>query len=415
MRPRPASNGMKISDVLEETYFSLTVNKVRTGLTMLGIVIGIGSVIAMVSIGQGAQGSIESNIQSIGSNLILVTPGAQRGVGMQVSSGRGTAQTLTQEDADAIIKEITSANVAPEISRRYQITARGTNTNTQVVGTVPAYTDVRNVQIDQGSFITEQQVLGMDRVAVLGPTTRDDLFGEGADAIGQTIRINKVDFRIIGITKAKGGSGFGSQDDMVFVPLSTAQRYLAGETYVTTISIEAPDPNSMADIQQQVTALLLDRHHISNPQLADFSVLNQQDIVATASSVTNTLTFLLAAIAGISLIVGGIGIMNMMLTTVTERTREIGLRKSIGAKKSDINTQFLTESIALTFIGGVIGVIFGWIAAWAVTQFAGIATQVALSSVLLAFGVSAAIGIIFGYYPARKAASMNPIDALRYE
>ncbi len=407
---------MKISDLLQETYFSLTVNKVRTGLTMLGIVIGIGSVIAMVSIGQGAQGSIEASIQSIGSNLILVMPGAQRGAGMQVSSGRGSAQSLTQEDADAIAKEISLVQaVAPEISKRYQVTARGTNTNTSVVGTVAAYPDVRNVQIAEGSFITDQNIQSLSRVAVLGPTTRDDLFGQDAEAIGQTVRINKVDFKVIGITAAKGGSGFGSQDDTIFIPLSTAQRYLAGGNYVTTISIQAADQNSMADIQQQVTNLLLDRHNISDPTLADFNVLNQADITAAASSVTNTLTILLGAIAGISLVVGGIGIMNMMLTTVTERTREIGLRKAIGAKKKDISAQFLTESVTLTFLGGFIGIVFGWLAAWGVTQFAGITTQVSLLSITLAVGVSATIGIIFGYYPARRAASLNPIEALRYE
>lgn len=407
---------MKITDLLEETYFSLTVNKIRTGLTMLGIVIGIGSVIAMVSIGQGAQGNIEASIQSIGSNLIIVTPGAQRGPGYQISAGRGSAQTLTQEDADAIIKEITLAKaVAPEISRRYQVTAKGTNTNTSVVGTVASYPNVRNIQVAEGSFITDQNIRSLSRVAVLGPTTRDDLFGQDAEVIGQTIRINKVDFKIMGITTPKGGSGFGNQDDMIFVPLSTAQRYLAGGTYVTTISIQAADQNSMADIQQQVTDLLLSRHNISDLALADFSVLNQSDIVATASSITNTLTILLGAIAGISLIVGGIGIMNMMLTTITERTREIGLRKAIGAKKKDISLQFLTESVALTFFGGFIGIIFGWLAAFAVTQFTGITTQVSLTSVLMAFGVSATIGIVFGYYPAQRAASLNPIEALRYE
>ncbi len=407
---------MTIRDLFEETYSSLTVNKVRSGLTILGIVIGIGSVIAMVSIGQGAQGSIESSIQSIGSNLLLVMPGAQRGPGYQVSSGRGSAQTLTQDDADAIIKQITLARaIAPEISRRYQIVARGTNTNTQVVGTVASYSQVRNVEIDQGSFITDQNVLSLARVAVLGPTTRDDLFGEGSDPIGETIKINGIDFKVVGITKSKGGTGFGNQDDMIFIPLKTAQKLLAGDDYVTTISIQVQDQNSMTAAQEEVTSLLLDRHHISDPQLADFNVLNQADIVATASSITNTFTMLLAAIAGISLLVGGIGIMNMMLTTVTERTREIGLRKAIGAKRKDISIQFLAESVMLTFSGGVIGVLFGWLISFAVTQFTGIATQISSSSILLAFGVSAIIGIIFGYYPARRAAGLNPIEALRYE
>ena len=383
---------------------------------MLGIIIGIGSVIAMVSIGQGAQGSIEASIQSIGSNLVLVTPGAQRGIGFQVSAGRGSARTLTQGDADAIIQQVTLAKAAaPELSGRYQVTSKGKNTNTSVIGTVPAYPDVRNVQIDVGSFITDQHVRSLSKVAVLGPTARDDLFGVDVDPTGQTIRIKNIEFKIVGVTKVKGGTGFGSQDDMIFIPLTSAQRFLAGDTYVTTISVQAQDAGAMSAIQQQITALLLDRHRISDPQMADFSTLNQADIVATASSVTSTFTILLAAVAGISLIVGGIGIMNMMLTTVTERTREIGLRKAIGAKRRDIERQFLFESVVLTFIGGVIGVGLGWFAAFVFTSLGIIQTSVSLSSVALAFGVSALIGIIFGYYPARRAAGLHPIDALRYE
>jgi putative ABC transport system permease protein len=233
--------------------------------------------------------------------------------------------------------------------------------------------------------------------------------------VGQSIRIKNIVFQIIGVTHAKGGSGFGSQDDMIFIPITSAQKFLAGDTYVTSVSVQAIDSSSMSSVQQQITDLLLTRHHISDPTQADFSTFNQADIVATASSVTSTFTTLLAAVAGISLIVGGIGIMNMMLTTVTERTREIGLRKAIGARKRDISLQFLAEAVALTFIGGTIGIILGWSIAFGVTYFGILQTQVSISSILLAFGVSTLIGIIFGYYPAQRAAGLNPIEALRYE
>lgn len=408
---------MMLSDLFQETYSAIKSNKARSGLTILGIIIGIGSVIAMISIGQGTQKSIESSIQSIGSNLIMIMPGFQRNIGGGgVSAGRGSAQSLTIEDADAIKKEVSSVKaVAPEISKRYQVTAKGKNTNTQIVGTVPVYTSVRNLEIDIGSFITEQDLKGLSKVAVLAPNTRDDLFGAGVNPIGQPIRIQQVDFKVIGITKSKGGTGFGNQDDMIFVPLSTAQRYLSGNNYVSTISVQANDQQSLTAIQNQINDILITRHKISNPSQADFQILNQADIVATASSVTGTFTILLAAIAGISLIVGGIGIMNMMLTNVTERTREIGLRKSIGAKKADISRQFLTEAVMLTFIGGVFGILLGWVASIAISSFANITTSISLSSVILAFSVSAAIGIVFGYYPARRAAKLNPIEALRYE
>lgn len=412
---------MKTSDLFEESYSALTVNKVRTSLTMLGIIIGIGSVIAMVAIGQGAQASIAQNIASIGSNLIIVTPGAQRGPGITVSAGQGSSQSLTLADEQAVAEQVTGAKaVSPELSRRYQITAKGTNTNTQVVGTNSNYPAVRNLSVGEGSFITEQQVTNLSKVAVLGPTTRDDLFGVGSSAIGQSIRINKIDFKVIGITKAKGGSGFTNQDDIIFIPISVAQHYLAGsnadgQPYVSTISISAQSPEVMSAVQQQVTQLLLERHKISGSIPADFTVQNQSDIVSAASSVTNTFTILLASIAGISLLVGGIGIMNMMLTTVTERTREIGLRKAIGATRADINFQFLTEAIMLTFLGGLIGVGLGWLLAFLMSKFTGTATQVSLASVFLAFGVSAAIGLVFGYYPARRASRLNPIEALRFE
>ncbi len=407
---------MKIVDVLEETYSALTANKVRTGLTMLGIIIGIASVIAMISIGQGAQGSIQASIQSIGSNLLLVMPGAQRTPGVQVNTGRGAARTLKTEDATAIAQSITGVKaVAPDLSGRYQVTAKGTNTNTSVDGVTVDYPTVRNVTIDLGSFISDQNDKSLSRVAVLGPTARDDLFGVGADPTGQMIRIKGMQFNVIGVTKSKGGSGFGSQDDMIFIPLATAQKFLAGADYVSTISVQADSADIMTQMQADITGLLLTRHKITDPTAADFSVLNQSDIVATASSVTNTFTLLLAAVAGISLIVGGIGIMNMMLTTVTERTKEIGLRKAIGAKSKDINLQFLIEAIAMTFLGGIIGVALGWAVGYTVTTLGIIQTSISLMSVLLAFGVSAVIGIIFGYYPARRASKLNPIEALRYE
>ncbi len=408
---------MKISDTFQETYSSLASNKVRTSLTMLGIIIGVGSVIAMIAIGQGSQSSIAASIQSIGSNLIIIQPGTQRGPGFQISAGRGSAKSLKLSDANAIAQQVTNVKaVAPEVSGRYQIAAKSLNTNTTVDGVTPSYPMVRNVQIDTGSFITDQNITDGSKVAVLGPTARDDLFGAGAtDAIGQDIRIKQILFKVIGVTVAKGGSGFNNPDDMVFIPLSAAQRYLSGDSYVTGISVSAQDQSVTTQVQSDITTLLLSLHNISDPTQADFSTLNQADIIATASSVTGILTILLAAVAGISLVVGGIGIMNMMLTTVTERTKEIGLRKSIGAKRKEISIQFLSEAVMLTFLGGLFGVLIGWMVSTGLTYFGIIETQISMFSVLLAFGVSAGIGIVFGYYPARRAASLNPIDALRYE
>jgi putative ABC transport system permease protein len=407
---------MTTLDILHETYSALSGNKVRSGLTMLGIIIGISSVIAMISIGQGAQGSIQSSIQSIGSNLIIVSPGVQRGPGSQISGGQGSARSLTQEDADAITEEISLASaVSPELSGRYQVISKGKNTNTTVLGSTPTYPVVRNVEMDEGNFITEQNLRNLSKVAVIGPTVKTDLFGEDNSAIGQSLRIKGLEFKIIGVTKAKGGTGFSNQDDMIFIPLTSAQKFLAGDEYVTSISVQAQDSESMSNVQQSITDLLLSRHNIKDPALADFSTFNQADIVAAASSVTQTFTILLGAVAGISLLVGGIGIMNMMLTTVTERTREIGLRKAIGAKRRDINVQFLVEAILLTFTGGVIGVILGWTISFLISYLGILQTSVSTGSIILAFGVSAFIGIVFGYYPARRASRLNPIQALRYE
>ncbi|HTX87129.1 MAG TPA: ABC transporter permease [Candidatus Nanoarchaeia archaeon] len=407
---------MRIQDLFEESYSALIGNKVRTGLTILGIVIGIGSVIAMVAIGQGSQNSIQASIQSIGSNLLIVTPGVQRSFGAGVSAGRGSAQTLTQADADALKAQLTQTDgVSPELSRRYQVAAKGTNTNTSVFGVSADYAIVHNVSVDSGSFISAENVDSSAKVAVLGPTAKADLFGTSTDPIGQTIRINQLIFKVVGVTAAKGGTGFNNPDDYIYIPISTAEHYLAGATYVSQISVEADSANDMTAVQRQITDILLQRHNFSDPTQADFTVLNQSDIVSAASGVTNTLTALLASIAGISLVVGGIGIMNMMLTTVTERTREIGLRKAIGATRNNINSQFLTEAVMLTFSGGLLGIVLGWILSLLVTKFANIAAAISFSSVILAFGVSAAIGLIFGYYPARRASRLNPIEALRFE
>lgn len=404
-----------IIDLLRETIWSLAGNKARSSLTILGIVIGIASVITMVSIGQGAQASIESSIQSIGSNLIIIFPGAGRNEG-PVRSSRGSAQTLTMEDAEAIKSQISGLkDVAPEISGRYQITAKGNNTNTQVTGTSPGYTAVRNVKVANGTFFSEQQAKSSAKVAILGPTTRDDLFGENVNPIGSTISIKNVEFKVIGVTESKGGSGFNNPDDAIYIPILTAGNFLAGNSYLSSISVAAEKQDSMTSIQEEITNLLLKRHKINDASSADFNLMNQTDIISTASSITGTFTILLSSIAGISLLVGGIGIMNMMLTTVTERTREIGLRKAVGIKKIYINLQFLAEAVTLTFIGGGIGVVLGWLASLGATSFFSINTSISASSVLLAFGVSAAVGVIFGFYPARRASNLSPIEALRYE
>lgn len=404
-----------LKDLFKEIIWSLSSNKARSGLTILGIVIGIASVITMVAIGQGAQSSIEKNIESIGSNLIIVMPGSQRVGG--ISQGAGSVQTLTLEDADAIKGHIQNIQgVAPEVSRRYQITAVGNNTNTQVVGTVVDYLTVRNIKMNIGSFFNEQQIKSSAKVAVLGTTVRNDLFGVDVNPVGKTVRIRNVDFQVVGVTESKGGSGFNNPDDSVYVPLTSAQHFLSGSDMISNISIAAADQASMNSVQQQISQLLLARHKISNPTQADFSIINQNDIIATATSITDTLTLLLSSIAGISLLVGGIGIMNMMLTTVTERTREIGLRKAVGIRKIYINLQFLAEAVVLTFLGGVLGVILGWIMSLVITYFvSSLSAIISLSSIILAFGVSAGVGIIFGFYPARRAANLSPIEALRYE
>ncbi|HEV7424390.1 MAG TPA: ABC transporter permease [Candidatus Paceibacterota bacterium] len=405
---------MKITDIAHETYTSLSANKARSGLTMLGIVIGIASVIAMVSIGNGAKAAIQSSIEGLGSNLLTILPGVvQPGRGI-VSSGRGSAQTLKNDDIDALKAIDGIAAISPESSRRFQIVATGNNTNTTVTGATADYVNVHTITLGSGSFISDADQRSIGRQAVLGATVATDLFTDQdpGSLLGKTIRINKVNFTVIGVLTVKGGAGFSGPDDMIFVPLSTMQKILSGEDYLSTISVSVADKNKMAEVKDLATNALLDKHRVTE---ADFSIISQEDILGTLSTVIDTFTVFLAAIASISLLVGGIGIMNMMLTTVTERTKEIGLRKAIGAKRHDINLQFLSEAVMLTFIGGFFGIVLGWLISFLVTSTGIVATQVSMSSVVLAFGVSAGIGIIFGYYPARRAGMLNPIDALRYE
>lgn len=406
---------MTTQDLFTETITSIRANPARTGLTMLGIVIGIASVIVMLAIGNGAQSSIASSISSLGSNLVTVVGGGGGRTG-GVNVGRSNQQTLTLRDADALREKASLAReVSPETSSRTQVIAGTNNTNTQIVGALSVYESVRSVTLEDGLFFSEEQVRSGARVAVIGPTARDDLFGVGESVVGQTVTINNTKFTIIGVTQSKGGSGFGSVDSNIIIPLTTAQRYISNSQFVSTIVVTTENQEDMTALQDEITEILLVEHAIKDPTLANFSVFNQADLASTAQSVTKIFTILLSSVASISLLVGGIGIMNMMLTNVRERTREIGLRKAIGAKRADISNQFLAESVVVTLLGGVIGVLLGVLISLGISSIGILQTQVTSGPVMLAFSVSVGIGIIFGYYPAKKASELNPIDALRYE
>jgi putative ABC transport system permease protein len=422
MESSKTSELMKLYRLFLESIESLSGNKLRSMLTVLGIVIGVAAVIAMLSIGRGAQASITSRIESMGTNLIYVTPGSTSQSGVQ--SAAGSAGTLTLDDADALANLENVEAVASQTSNFVQVVYQGLNVNTRLMGITPDYEAVSSLTLEDGEFISASDQSARSLVVVLGSSVAEDLFGSTAGVVGQKVRLNGQSFKVIGVLASKGSTGFMNQDDQVFVPLSTAlYRLVGGERFrgssvISQITVKASSANVVDQLASEVTSTVRDLHGTVEGA-DDFTVTTQKSTLAAATEVSDTLTIFLGGIAGISLAVGGIGIMNIMLTTVSERTHEIGLRKAIGAKRRDILLQFLVESMVLSFVGGLIGVALGWGAARLMgqIQFSGstITPVVGMDSVLLATLFSMAVGLFFGIYPATRAARLQPVDALRYE
>jgi putative ABC transport system permease protein len=426
---------MKLYDSFRSALQSLVVNKLRSALTMLGVIIGVAAVIAMVSVGNGASQSVQNTILNLGSNLVTVSP--QFGSDQGLKGAGAQAQNLTQDDMRSIRDQLGGSIAAIEAEQqagRWQVTAAGQNWNTQVTGVTEGYPIVRDWPLDSGEFFTTSEINVNAQVAVLGLTTAQNLFGD-ADPVGQTIQLRQafgggggqggqqrariLTFRVVGVLASKGSTFGLIRDDQIVVPLTTAQRVLTGRlNQVTQIAIKATSAETMNVTTSDVTNILLQRHNISDPASADFTVTNQNDTLSALSSVTGTFTLLLGAIGGISLLVGGIGIMNIMLVSVNERTREIGIRKAVGARRGDILNQFLIEAVALTGLGGVIGILLGWAITEVVhriPQASSLPLLITSGTVIIAVGVSVAIGVVFGLYPALRAARLHPIQALRYE
>lgn len=393
---------------------ALSRNKMRTFLTALGIIIGVGAVIAMISIGQGAKKAVEDRFNSIGTNLLFVRPGSRSFHGR--SSGTGTYNNLTMKDAQAIEEQCDAVMlVSPSISTRAQTVYGNKNWNTSIYGVGEKYPEIRNWEIEEGIFFDENMVKTAQKVCVLGNEVYNNLF-EGADPIGQIIRIKKIPFQVIGVFQSKGESGgWFNPDDMITIPYTTAQRRLLEIDYVHSIDVSAVSMARSVEAMEQIEELLRIRHRIAPGAEDDFNVRNMSEIAEGAAESTKILTILLGGIASVSLLVGGIGIMNIMLVSVTERIREIGIRMSVGAREKDILFQFLTEAIVLSVMGGIIGIGVGVGTSKLISHFAGWQTLISASSIILAFLFAGSVGVFFGFYPARKASKLDPIEALRYE
>jgi len=415
---------MNLYEALRMAANGLLANRTRSALTMLGILIGVTAVILLVAVGNGASVQINNQVQSLGANVIYVYPSNARGSG-GVSQGFGTGQSLTQADVDALNSKQQDPDVVaaiPIAQSGGQITYGNQNYFAPTTGTTPDFPQIRDYQLAEGSFFTADDVTSRHRVVVLGQTVVDNLFG-GTDPVGQTIKISRQSFRVIGVFAQKGGSGLGSQDNVVVAPITAVWAYLTGARgkVISQIVASASSAGTVTQAETEITTILLERHQISDPTQADFQLQSQQDILNQATSIATALTLVLGAIAGISLVVGGIGIMNIMLVTVTERTREIGIRKAIGARRRDILMQFLIEAMVLSGLGGALGIAVGALLAQEAPKVSALATSgfptpvVSPTSVVLAFCVSVAIGLFFGIYPANRAARLHPIEALRYE